>query len=90
MSSSMDNSMNNKLYALTGLFDTPDEIMHAAETASTKYRKYDVHTPYPVHGMDDAMGLGESPIGWVTILIGGTCMLLMLGFIAWVSLVLGG
>ncbi len=87
MSSSMDNSMNNKLYALTGLFDTPDEIMHAAETASRKYRKYDVHTPYPVHGMDDAMGLGESPIGWVTLIIGGTCMLLMLAFIAWVSLV---
>lgn len=77
----------NKLFAMTGLFDTPDEIMHAASEAAKKYRKFDVHTPYPVHGMDDAMGLGESPIGWVTILIGGTCMLLMLGFIAWVSLV---
>ncbi len=82
-----ENKESQKLFALTGLFDTPDEIMHAASAASKKYRKYDVHTPYPVHGMDDAMGLGESPIGWCTLLIGTSCMLMMLGFIAWVSLV---
>ena len=79
--------MNDKVYAMTGLFDTPDEIMHAAEKASKKYRKFDVHTPYPVHGMDGAMGLGESGIGWVTLVVGTTCMLLFAAFIAWVSLV---
>ncbi|MGV3522645.1 MAG: quinol:electron acceptor oxidoreductase subunit ActD [Candidatus Sericytochromatia bacterium] len=85
---SKSQAMNDpKLYAITGLFDTPDEIMHAAEKASQRYRKFDVHTPYPVHGMDDAMGLGESKIGWVTLVVGTTCMLLMLAFIAWVSLV---
>lgn len=76
-----------KLYAMTGLFDMPDDIMHAASEAAKRYRKFDVHTPYPVHGMDDAMGLGESRIGWVTLLVGTTCMLLMLGFIAWVSFI---
>ncbi|MEZ0369730.1 MAG: DUF3341 domain-containing protein, partial [Candidatus Sericytochromatia bacterium] len=81
-------TMNDeKLYAMTGLFDTPDEIMHAAAEATKRYRKFDVHTPYPVHGMDDAMGMGESPIGWVTISIGTTCMLLMLTFIGWTVLV---
>lgn len=85
---SKSQTMNDeKLYAMTALFDTPDEIMHAASEATKRYRKFDVHTPYPVHGMDDAMGMGESPIGWVTICIGTTCMLLMLSFIAWVSLV---
>jgi len=76
-----------KLFAITGQFETPDEIMHAAESAASRYRKYDVHTPYPVHGMDGAMGLGESPIGWVTLIVGSTCMLLMLAFISWISLV---
>lgn len=79
--------MKDKVFAMTGLFDTPDEIMHAAEKTSKKYRKFDVHTPFPVHGMDDAMGLGESGIGWVTLIVGITCMLLMTAFIAWVSLV---
>lgn len=83
----MSKTNQDKLYAMTGLFDTPDEIMAAASKASKKYRHYDVHTPYPVHGMDDAMGLGESGIGWVTISIGTTCMLLMLSFIAWVTTV---
>lgn len=75
-----------KLYAMTGLFDMPDDIMHAASEASKRYRKFDVHTPYPVHGMDDAMGLGESPIGWATLFIGTTCMLLMCFFIGWTVL----
>lgn len=92
MSKSKSQTMNStkteeNLYAMTGLFDMPDDIMHAASEASKRYRKFDVHTPYPVHGMDDAMGLGESPIGWATLFIGTTCMLLMCGFIAWVSLV---
>jgi hypothetical protein len=30
------------------------------------YRYWDVHTPYPVHGMDKAMGLKNSPVGWFT------------------------
>lgn len=84
---SKSQTMNDKLYAMTGLFDTPDEIMHAAAEATKRYRKFDVHTPYPVHGMDDAMGMGESPIGWLTICIGTTCMLLMLTFISWTVLV---
>lgn len=80
-------SQDRKLFAMTGLFKEPNDIMKAAEAASKRYRKYDVHTPYPVHGMDDAMGLGESPIGWVTLIVGTTCMLLMLSFISWISLV---
>jgi mono/diheme cytochrome c family protein len=79
--------MSNQLYALSGQFETPDEIMHAAEEVNKKYKQYDVNTPYPVHGMDGAMGMGESPIGWVTLVVGTTCMLLMLCFIAWIQLV---
>lgn len=86
-SQSKSQDMKDKLFAMTGLFDTPDEIIHAAEKTSKRYRKYDVHTPYPVHGMDDAMGLGESRMGWVTLIIGGSCMLLMLSFIAWTALI---
>jgi hypothetical protein len=52
-----------KIYSLTALFDTPDEIMRAAEkTSGAGYVRFDVHTPYPVHGMDDAMRLKTSKI----------------------------
>ena len=49
------------LYGYTGLFDSPDEIIEAAEKVESEgFKKYDVHTPYPVHGMDAAMKLKPS------------------------------
>ena len=78
----------NKAHALVATFKTPDEIMHAAEAVNKAgYKNYDVHTPYPVHGMDDAMGLRPSKIGYFTIAIGFTFMSLFLLFIWWVNTV---
>ena len=61
------------LYSYTGLFDTPDEIIHAAkETADKGYTKYDVNTPYPLHGMNTAMKLKPSKLGYVALVVGLT------------------
>jgi hypothetical protein len=47
-------------------FDSPGALLRAArETRKAGYKDFDVHTPYPVHGMDLAMGLGRSPLGWI-------------------------
>jgi hypothetical protein len=63
-------------------FDTPDGIIHAAEKVrDAGYEKWDVHTPYPVHGMDKAMGLSDSGLGWIVLLCGLTgvsCAVLMM------------
>ncbi|MFA6598242.1 MAG: quinol:electron acceptor oxidoreductase subunit ActD [Ignavibacteriaceae bacterium] len=60
-----------KLFGLTALFQTPDEIIHAAaKVHEAGYKKYDVHTPYPVHGMDAAMKLKPSNLGFVTLIFG--------------------
>lgn len=77
---------DKKLFALSALFDSADGIMKAAETAKDKgYKNWDVNTPYPVHGMDPAMGLKPSKIGYFTIIIGLTFMSLMLFFIYWTN-----
>lgn len=77
---------DNKLFALTATFDNPDKIIHAAEKVSNSgYEKYDIHTPYPVHGMDNAMKLSPSKIGYFTISIGLTFMSLMIYFIYWTN-----
>ncbi len=53
------------------LFDHPDTILHAAEKARDNgFEKWDVYTPFPIHGMDDAMGLGRSPVPWITFTMG--------------------
>jgi len=63
--------MDNKLFGIAALFDTPDQIIHAAQTTeSAGYKKFDVNTPYPVHGMDKAMGLKRSTLGYVTLFFG--------------------
>lgn len=71
------------LYAISALFETPDSIIKAADIISNEYHRYDVNTPYPVHGMDDAMKLTPSRIGYFTISIGLFCMSLMLYFMFW-------
>lgn len=74
------------LYGYTGLFDTPDEIIEAAhKTAESKFKKYDVHTPYPVHGMDDAMKLKPSRLPYVALVVGLSALFGMLGFMYWIS-----
>ncbi|MCC6551284.1 MAG: DUF3341 domain-containing protein [Ignavibacteriaceae bacterium] len=74
---------NNKLFAVSALFNTPNEIISAAsKTAEKGYTKFDVHTPYPVHGMDTAMKLKPSNLGFVTLGFGlsGTGLALMLAY----------
>ncbi|MCX6154772.1 MAG: DUF3341 domain-containing protein [Candidatus Kapabacteria bacterium] len=59
------------LYAMSALFDTPDAIIQAAESVQKAgYKKFDVNTPYPVHGMDNAMKLKPSTLGYFAFIIG--------------------
>jgi hypothetical protein len=49
------------------LFEHPDAVLRAARQLRVAgYRKWDVHTPFPIHGMDEAMGLGRSRVPWIT------------------------
>ena len=58
-------------YGVMAEFDTPAGAMHAAEQVrDAGYVRWDVHTPFPVHGMDEAMGLGNSKVGWFTFCCG--------------------
>ncbi len=42
-------------------FSSTQEVFHAAEKVKDAgYSSWDVHSPFPIHGMDDAMGLPRS------------------------------
>ncbi len=63
--------MSVNVYALAAVFDSPDEIIKAAAAVrDSKYSDFDVHTPYPIHGMDHAMGLKPTKVPWVTLTFG--------------------
>lgn len=86
----------NKIFSVAALFDTPDEITRAAkETTAEGYTKFDVNTPYPVHGMEKAMRLKPSRLGIITFLIGIGGATFAVLFMSWVAimdypLVIGG
>ena len=57
-------------------FDTVEGILDAAEKVrDAGYRRWDVHTPFPIHGMDDAMGVRPTILPWL-VLCGGLTGLL--------------
>ncbi|MDD4890675.1 MAG: DUF3341 domain-containing protein [Phycisphaerae bacterium] len=57
-----------KPIGVVGLFDSPDALLGAARRfREAGARRWDCHTPYPVHGLDDAMGLKPTRLAWVTI-----------------------
>jgi len=69
---------------VVGIYDDPDSFLRAAEAVrDTRHTKWDCHTPYPVHGLDRAMGLKVSPVAKFT-LTGG-----LLGFLAAITLTWG-
>ncbi|MDX1699636.1 MAG: quinol:electron acceptor oxidoreductase subunit ActD [Melioribacteraceae bacterium] len=88
--------MSKKLYSYTALFDTPDDIIAAAKKVSSEgYTKYDVNTPYPVHGMDSAMKLPPSKLGFITLgagLSGAILALLVMGWMMGIDypIIIGG
>ena len=61
----------SKPYGMIAEFTNAAGVMHAAEKVrDAGFRKWDVFTPFPVHGMDRAMGLKNSKVGWFTFLGG--------------------
>lgn len=63
--------ISTKPYGMIAEFDTPGDALRAAEKVrDAGFRKWDVFTPFPIHGMDKAMGIKNSIVGWFSF-IGG-------------------
>jgi hypothetical protein len=65
--------MPAKSYALMAEFETPAATLHAAQQVNhAGFRNWDVFTPFPIHGMDRAMGIKNSKVGWFSFIGGCT------------------
>jgi hypothetical protein len=84
----MASTNQQQLAGVIGVFEGPGPLLKAAHKVhDARYQYFDVFTPYPIHGMDAAMGLKRSAIPYVTFLAGLTGCLL--GFLLqyWTSAV---
>lgn len=56
---------------LVATFAEPDALVGAVTSLRAHgFKIYDVYAPFPVHGLDEAMGLRRSRLGWVTAVAG--------------------
>ncbi len=76
------------LYALIAEFADAAALYHAAEKIrDAGFTRWDVYSPFPIHGMDAAMGLKKSPLGYIVFCGGLTGSLTGLGLQWWTSVV---
>lgn len=77
-------------------FDTAGACLHAAEKLrDAGYKSFDTHTPFPIHGMDRAMGLKDSKLGWIVLVMAISGFTTAVTMMAWMNgidypLVIGG
>jgi hypothetical protein len=87
---------NEKPDLLLAEYDSPGDLLHAAEKCrDAGYTHFDTHSPFPVHGMDAAMGLPDSKLGLIVFPIGLTGTTLAFLMMWWMNgidypLVVGG
>lgn len=71
------------VHGMLALFETAPAIYEAAKTVKAAgYKKWDVIAPFPVHGLDDAMGIQRSKVPVFTF-IGGFIGFWTGMFMAW-------
>ena len=84
MSAPVNSAANvaEKTYSVIAHFDNPGQLLKAAERVrDAGYKKWDCHSPFPIHGMDAAMGLKRSPVGYIS----GICAALGGAFAFWLQ-----
>lgn len=59
------------VYGMMAEFATPADVYHAAEKfRDAGFKHWDLYSPFPIHGIDEAMGLKTSRVPLLTGLIG--------------------
>jgi hypothetical protein len=58
-------------YGILAEFATPADLYHACERVrDAGFTRWDAHSPFPIHGLDGAMGLRRSPLPWIVLGMG--------------------
>jgi hypothetical protein len=64
------------IYGVLAQFETAADVYHACEKMRDRgFSKWDAYSPFPIHGLEKAMGLPQSKLPWivgaVSLLCGG-------------------
>jgi hypothetical protein len=57
---------DTRVYGLMAEFDDPEDLVVASQRAhDAGYREMDAYSPFPIHGLDDAIGFKDSKVQWM-------------------------
>jgi len=80
--------MAKRQSGVAGIWTDDEKILVAAnKMREAGYKKFDAITPFPVHGMEEAVGIKRSSIPWVTFFAGVFGCAAGLGMQYWMSAV---
>lgn len=73
---------------LIGVYDSPDALMQGIRDLRSKdLGQLEAYSPYPIHGIDEALGHRRSPLGAMVMVMGIVGALTALGAEYWISAV---
>jgi hypothetical protein len=77
-----------KQIGLLAEFENPHALLDAARKMNNEgFKDFDCHSPFPIHGMDDAMGLKRSPLGFIVFFFAAGALLAGITLEWWTSAV---
>jgi mono/diheme cytochrome c family protein len=81
----MEVIMSNQHFAVLGLYPDPNELMKAIHKLHNQFgEKLEAYTPYPIHGIEAALGIKKSGVGRLVLVLGLSGLLLAFLFQTWV------
>ncbi len=76
--------MASRPFSILGIFDSPGDLMAAIPAVKGKVPGHlDAYTPYPIHGMEEALELRKSPVGGMVFIMGVIGAISALAFELW-------
>ena len=61
----------SKLFAVAAEFDTPDALLEGIKkTREAGYTKIETYTPFPIHGLREAIGFKKPILPWIVFAAG--------------------
>jgi hypothetical protein len=61
---------SEEAYGLLAEFNGPEDLLKASHRIrGAGYRKWDAHSPFPVHGLERAMGQTKSKVPWFVLIM---------------------
>ncbi len=72
---------DKEVHGVAAAFNSPEQLLHAAkEMRKAGYVRLEAYTPFPIHGIDDILGIPPSKLGYFVLVGGftGMCLALLL------------